>query len=85
MSELTLPVLVEIFRECAGEAPDIELNREDVGDMELNDLGYDSLALLEAISRVERTYSIGMPDAEARIRTLNQFVAEANEQLALRP
>ncbi|MFH0520350.1 phosphopantetheine-binding protein [Streptomyces sp. M41] len=88
MSELTLPVLVDIFRECAGESAVIEENGRagaDVGDIELNDLGYDSLALLEAISQVERKYSIGMPDAEGRIRTLNQFLEQANEQLARRP
>ncbi|UQA97328.1 acyl carrier protein [Streptomyces halobius] len=85
MSELTLPVLVEIIRECAGEADGVDLNGEGVGDVELNVLGYDSLALLEAISQVERRYSIGMPDAETRIRTLNQFLDQANEQLARRP
>lgn len=85
MSELTLPVLVEIFRQCAGEAEGVDLKSEDVGDVELNALGYDSLALLEAISQVERKYSIGMPDAEARIRTLNQFLDQANEQLTRRP
>lgn len=85
MSELTLPVLVEIFRECAGEAEGVDLDAEDVGDVELKVLGYDSLALLEAISQVERKYSIGMPDAETRIKTLNQFLDEANEQLFRRP
>ncbi|MFE7185416.1 phosphopantetheine-binding protein [Streptomyces erythrochromogenes] len=84
MSELTLPVLVEIFRECAGEPDGADLNGEDVGDVELSVLGYDSLALLEAISQVERRYSIGMPDAETRIKTLNQFLEQAHEQLVLR-
>ncbi|MFD9080776.1 phosphopantetheine-binding protein [Streptomyces erythrochromogenes] len=84
MSELTLPVLVEIFRECAGEADGADMNGEDVGDVELSVLGYDSLALLEAISQVERRYSIGMPDAETRIKTLNQFLEQANEQLVQR-
>ncbi|MEJ1199008.1 MULTISPECIES: acyl carrier protein [unclassified Streptomyces] len=85
MSELTLPVLVEIFRQCAGEAEGVDLQSEDVGEVELNALGYDSLALLEAISQVERKYSIGMPDAESRIRTLNEFLDQANEQLTRRP
>ncbi|MFH9138827.1 phosphopantetheine-binding protein [Streptomyces sp. NPDC017524] len=85
MSELTLPDLVEIFRQCAGEAEGAGLRSEDAGDIELLALGYDSLALLEAISQVERKYSIGMPDAETRIRTLNQFLDQANEQLARRP
>ncbi|MGW5849815.1 phosphopantetheine-binding protein [Streptomyces sp. NPDC055254] len=85
MSELTLPVLVEIFRECAGEAEEVDLDAEGVGDVELKVLGYDSLALLEAISQVEVKYSIGMPDAETRIKTLNQFLDEAHEQLDRRP
>ncbi|MFD3540797.1 acyl carrier protein [Streptomyces sp. NPDC058662] len=85
MSELTLPDLVEIFRECAGEAEEVDLDGADVGDVELKALGYDSLALLEAISQVERKYSIAMPDAETRIKTLHEFLDEANEQLARRP
>ncbi|MFC9585300.1 phosphopantetheine-binding protein [Streptomyces yangpuensis] len=85
MSELTLPVLVEIFRECAGEPVGAGLDGDDVGDVELSVLGYDSLALLEAISQVERRYSIGMPDAETRIKTLNQFLDQANEQLVRQP
>ncbi|THA82863.1 phosphopantetheine-binding protein [Streptomyces sp. A0592] len=84
MSELTLPVLVEIFRECAGEADGADLDGEGVGDVELSVLGYDSLALLEAISQVERRYSIGMPDAETRIKTLNQFLEQANAELVQR-
>ncbi|MEW1544990.1 acyl carrier protein [Streptomyces tsukubensis] len=85
MSELTLPDLVEIFRQCAGEAEGADLKSDDVGDRELAALGYDSLALLEAISHVERKYAIGMPDAETRIRTLNEFLDEANGQLSRQP
>ncbi|MGW6458106.1 phosphopantetheine-binding protein [Streptomyces sp. NPDC055078] len=85
MSELTLPALVEIFRQCAGEAEGVDLDGEGVGDIELDALGYDSLALLEAVSQVERKFSIGMPEsAETRIRTFNQFVDQVNEQLARR-
>ncbi|MFJ4907034.1 acyl carrier protein [Streptomyces sp. NPDC093249] len=83
MSELTLPVLIDIMRECAGEDEAVAAEGGDVGDVELEYLGYDSLALMEAASRVKREFGAELPDdALAEIRTLNQFVTAVNETLA---
>ncbi|QEU96245.1 acyl carrier protein [Streptomyces kanamyceticus] len=83
MSELTLPELVDIMRECAGEEEAVTAAGADVGDVELENLGYDSLALMEAAGRVKRQYKAELTDdALAEIRTLNQFVAAVNDTLA---
>ncbi|MFJ9109786.1 acyl carrier protein [Streptomyces sp. NPDC102283] len=61
MREITLPELHEIMRECAGE-DETATSLEDVPDRLFTELGYDSLALLETQSRVERVYGVTLPD-----------------------
>jgi act minimal PKS acyl carrier protein len=78
MSQLTLPELVEIMRECAGEDESAGAGGGDIGDADLEDLGYDSLALMEAAARVKRQFKA---EALAEIHTLNQFVAAVNDTL----
>ncbi|MFV2104716.1 acyl carrier protein [Micromonospora sp. LOL_024] len=74
MSELTLPEMVEIMRECAGEEAAVEVDGN-IGDVDLQILGYDSLALMEAAAMVKRTYRVELSDdALSEVRTLNQFV-----------
>jgi act minimal PKS acyl carrier protein len=83
VSELTLSHLVDILRECAGEDEAVTAEGGDIGDVELEYLGYDSLAVMEAASRVKREYGVELPDDTlAEIRTLNRFVAAVNEILA---
>ncbi|MFD7229170.1 acyl carrier protein [Streptomyces sp. NPDC059881] len=83
MSELTLPVLIDIMRECAGEDEAVTAEGGDIGDVELENLGYDSLALMEAAGRVKRQFNAELSDVVfAEIRTLNQFVAAVNDTLA---
>lgn len=83
MSELTLPVLIDIMRECAGEDEEVAAEGEGIGDIELERLGYDSLAMMEAAGRVKRQFHAELSDsALADIRTLNQFVAAVNATLA---
>ncbi|MFI6026224.1 acyl carrier protein [Amycolatopsis magusensis] len=78
MSELTLPELVVIMRECAGEEESADLDG-DIGDVDIESLGYDSLALMEAAATVKRTYQVQLSDdALAEVRTLNQFVTAVN-------
>ncbi|MEU5400844.1 acyl carrier protein [Streptomyces sp. NPDC005963] len=82
-SELTLPELTDIMRECAGEDEALTSHEGDIGEVELEFLGYDSLALMEAASRVKRQYGVELSDdGLAQIRTLNQFVTAVNERLA---
>jgi minimal PKS acyl carrier protein len=82
MNELTLDELIEIVRECAGEDETVDLDG-DVADTAFEELGYDSLALMEAAARVSRDYEVVLPeDALADIRTPAQFVTLVNGRLA---
>ena len=57
-----------LLRECAGEEESVDLEG-DILDSPFDDLGYDSLALFNTVSRIERDYSVELPDevvAEAR-------------------
>lgn len=83
MHRLTMPELRQILRECAGESDTVsEVDDTDVGDIDVDELGYDSLALMEAASRVGRRYGAEIPEEElAEIRTLNAFVDSANRLL----
>ncbi|WUH98282.1 acyl carrier protein [Spirillospora sp. NBC_00431] len=80
MSQLTLPDLVQILRECAGESDAVSVaDQSGIGDMDVDALGYDSLALMEAAARVSRRFGIDVPEDEmADIRTLNEFVTIVN-------
>jgi len=61
MDALTIDGLRRILRECAGVAEDVDLDG-DIADVAFSDLGYDSLALLESASRIEREFSIKLAD-----------------------
>lgn len=61
MREITLPELQEIMRECAGE-DEAGIPLEEAADRPFAELGYDSLALLETQSRLERAYGVTLPD-----------------------
>lgn len=61
MSELTIDRLREVMRACAGEDESVDLD-SDILDVTFNDLGYDSLALLETASRLEREFGIALAE-----------------------
>ncbi|MFD8480076.1 acyl carrier protein [Kitasatospora sp. NPDC059673] len=77
MAEMTLTELTALLRECAGEDESIDLDG-DVLDTPLDDLGYDSLAVLQTTGRIEREYDIELAEetvAEAHTpRLLLQFI-----------
>lgn len=81
MPAFTLDDLAVMLRSCAGEADEIELDRSFV------DLGYDSLAVMEVASQIERRYGICIAEdelAEAEsprllIDTVNSSLATAGE------
>ncbi|WP_019819617.1 acyl carrier protein [Saccharomonospora saliphila] len=60
-TDVRLEDLVRILRECAGEAENVDLDG-DILDTDFQDLGYDSLALLEASSRISREYGVTLSD-----------------------
>ncbi|MEV0374138.1 acyl carrier protein [Streptomyces sp. NPDC050636] len=76
--ELNLEELTQIMRECAGEDEAVNLDG-DILDVPFADLGYDSLALLEAASRIERHLDIKLADdALGEAETPRQLLAAVN-------
>ncbi|MGA8116520.1 MAG: acyl carrier protein [Actinocatenispora sp.] len=61
MTELKIDELRQLLRECAGEDEDVDLDG-DIVDVAFDELGYDSLALFNTISKIEREYSIQLGD-----------------------
>ncbi|WP_103533378.1 acyl carrier protein [Streptomyces sp. SM11] len=61
MSEFTIEDLRRIMRECAGEDESMTLEG-DILDYPFEELGYDSLALLETATRIERERNVTVPE-----------------------
>ncbi|MFC7309484.1 acyl carrier protein [Streptomyces monticola] len=61
-NDFTLDDLKRILLEGAGAADDVDLDG-DIVDKDFEQLGYESLALLETGSRIEREYGITLDDA----------------------
>ncbi|GGN94110.1 actinorhodin polyketide synthase acyl carrier protein [Streptomyces albiflavescens] len=77
--ELTLAGLTRILRESAGEDEGVDLDG-DILDLSFTELGYDSLALLEAAGRVERETGIKLSDdVVGEAETPRLFLALVNE------
>ncbi|MFD7061146.1 acyl carrier protein [Streptomyces sp. NPDC059906] len=73
----TLDDLTRILREGAGD------NGEVTADLEFELLGYDSLALLETYTRIEREYGISLDeDALGAVRTPAQLIEVVTTHLA---
>lgn len=80
-TELTIDDLKRILREAAGEEEGIDLDG-DILDVTFEDLGYDSLALLETGSRLEREHGIELEDTTITVaETPRALLAVVNEQL----
>jgi act minimal PKS acyl carrier protein len=67
--DMTLQELRDILLECAGAEEGIDLS-SDITDLEFEELGYDSLALLEMAAKIEQTRDVKIPDdAVSDLRT----------------
>lgn len=58
----SLDGLRTILRDCSGEPDNGDLDG-DVGAITFEDLGYDSIAMLETLSRIEQELDVAMDDA----------------------
>jgi|HubBroStandDraft_1064217.scaffolds.fasta_scaffold06059_6 act minimal PKS acyl carrier protein len=77
MPALTLEEFAALLRSCAGEAGEIE------PDSSFADLGYDSLAMMEVTSQIERRYGISLPEADiAEAESPRLFIDVVNRGLA---
>ncbi|MEU6113372.1 acyl carrier protein [Streptomyces sp. NPDC047117] len=83
MAEFTVNDLKRILYEAAGVNDDVHMQGEDFADQRFTDLDYDSLAVLELSSRIEREYGITIPDGDlAHTMTLREAVTYVVSRLA---
>lgn len=81
MAAFSLNELKKIMRECAGEDESVNLD-DDFEAVTFDDLGYDSLAVLETASRIQRTYGLKLGEEElAEITTPGALVVFVNDRL----
>ncbi|KNB53420.1 acyl carrier protein [Streptomyces caatingaensis] len=78
MSEITLDRLVTVIRECAGDSDEFDLDG-DILDVTFEELGYDSLALLEISARLQEEFGATVSETEMEtpritLRLLNEAV-----------
>ncbi|WP_199442837.1 acyl carrier protein [Umezawaea beigongshangensis] len=82
MRTMTIDDLRTILVSCAGEEESAD-PRADISDVPFDDLGYDSLALMETGARIERDFGISLPDeVVAELRTPRALLDLINENLA---
>jgi act minimal PKS acyl carrier protein len=66
MTELTIDDLLRILAESAGQSPDLGAGADpsELSDRPFDELGYDSLALLETAAHIEQELGVALPDEE---------------------
>lgn len=81
-ASVTLDDLKRILLQAAGADEGIDLSGDVLG-VPFDELGYDSLALLEAVNRIQREYGVQLDDdAVAEAGTPGDLIALVNERLA---
>jgi len=81
-AEFTIDELRAVLRAAAGEEESANLD-DDIMDVPFTDLGYDSLALLEAGSRIERERGIQLGDSTiTEAETPRALIEAVNQRLA---
>ena len=74
--------LVRALRECAGEDESVDMDGN-ILDITFEELGYDSLALFNTIGRIERDYSVSLPDeVVVDAKTPAELLQQINAKLA---
>ncbi|MFF7253222.1 acyl carrier protein [Streptomyces microflavus] len=77
----TLESLKRILREGAGADESVDFDG-DILDADFEELGYESLAILETCGRIEREYGITLDDSVVSdVRTPRRMVEVVNEYL----
>ena len=78
MSELTLPMLGDVIRSCVG-TEGIDTFDDTVLNTAWDDLGLDSLAVYEIVTRLQDELSIAIPDERVDgLRTPGQMIDYVN-------
>ncbi|QIS14053.1 acyl carrier protein [Nocardia arthritidis] len=82
MSTVTGEDLFQILIASAGN-PEIDVHENDFVDYQFEDLGYDSLALIEAAARVEQRYNVALPEEKLiEMTTPRQLLEFVNAAIA---
>jgi minimal PKS acyl carrier protein len=61
MDAFTVDDVGRILRECAGEPDSVGLD-DDITAVTFEEMGYDSLALLEMAARIQQEFQVDIPD-----------------------
>ena len=78
---MTIDDLCVLLTECAGE-PESGAFPADATDVPFEDLGYDSLALIETTTRIAAVYGVRIPDDEiSELRTPRDLLRRVNDTL----
>jgi minimal PKS acyl carrier protein len=82
MPRFTLDDLKQVLRDAAGEDESVDLDGG-IMDTEFGELGYDSLAILETASHIERGLGVQLPEDEVgKQQTPREFIEFVNSVLA---
>lgn len=76
--EMTYDDLMRIMRQCAGADESVVITADAI-DTAFDDLGYDSLALLETAGRIEQDFGVALADdLVAELTTPRRFLDAVN-------
>lgn len=82
MAVFTIDALKTLLEECAGIDESVDFDG-DIRDTSFEDLGYDSLALLNTTSRIEREYGVTLADdVVLECTTPHLLMAAVNDELS---
>jgi act minimal PKS acyl carrier protein len=83
MTTMTLDDLRRILVECAGSEEGVGSPDGDLLDASFEDLGYDSLALMETAARIKQEFGVSIPDDEiTEVETPRALLALVNVEIA---
>jgi act minimal PKS acyl carrier protein len=81
-SQLAVGDLARVLLECAGPDEDSLPVGEDTIDVPFEELGYDSLGLLNTVGRLERDLQVRLGDEVARAKTPRLMLELINQAVA---
>lgn len=82
MTTLTFPRLRELILEAAGDDESIIFDESRL-DATFESMGYDSLAFMETVSRIERTYGVDLPEEDVMTQqTPRELLDFVNDRIA---
>ncbi|MFC6883299.1 MULTISPECIES: acyl carrier protein [Actinomadura] len=82
MSRFTVDDVRRILRDCAGEPDTIRLD-DDISAVSFEEMGYDSLAVLELAARIQQEFLVAISDEmAAELPTPDAVVGYVNSRIA---